>query len=515
MNHPRKFAQETPDKPAYIMAKTGEVVTYRQMEERANQCAHLFRNAGVRIGANVAVCMENNGRYLEVVQAAARAGLYYTCISVHLGAAELEYIINDCGAKAFITSYERREIAEAVRNRIPNVTTRLMVGGAIQGYESYEEKRCLYPTTPISDELEGKDMLYTSGTTGRPKGVVPGKIQYPLGQLPATDLLIFKVYGMDEKTVYLSPAPLYHAAPLRYCLGTHRLGGTAIVMARFDAEEFLSLIEKYRVTHTQLVPTMFVRMLKLPERIRKKYDLSSLKVAIHAAAPCPIPIKEQMIEWWGPIIYEYYAGTEANMYVMIDSEDWRRHKGSVGKILVGTLHILDDDENELPPRTPGTIFVDSPYDFEYHNDPEKTRKCRTTKGWTTLGDIGYLDEEGYLYLTDRKDDVIISGGVNIYPQEAENLLITHPKVRDAAVFGIPNLEFGEEVKAVVELLDPDDAGPDTEKELIAFCREHLSHIKCPKSIDFRKELPRTPTGKLFKRLLKEEYWKGHTKRIAS
>jgi len=515
MDHPRKFAQETPDRPAYIMVKNGEVVTYGQMEERANQCAHLFRDAGVQIGDKVAICMENNVRYLEVAQAAVRAGLYYTCISVHLGIEEVEYIVNDCGAKVFVTSYEKREIAEAVRDRIPNATTRLMVGGAVDGYEHYEVKRSAFPTTPIEDELEGKDMLYSSGTTGRPKGVVPGKLEHPLGQLPETDLLIFKVYGMDENTVYLSPAPLYHAAPIRYCLGTLRLGGTVVVMSKFDSEEFLSLIEKYRVTHTQLVPTMFVRMLKLPKEVRRKYDISSLKVAIHAAAPCPVPIKEQMIEWWGPIIYEYYAGTEANMYVMIGSEDWLQHKGSVGKCLVGTLHILDEKENELPPGTPGSIFVDSPFDFEYHNDPEKTRKSRTSKGWTTLGDVGYLDEEGYLYLTDRKFDMIISGGVNIYPQEAENLLITHPKVRDAAVFGIPNPEFGEEVKAVVELLAPDDAGPETEKELIDFCRDNLSHVKCPKSIDFRKELPRTPTGKLLKRLLKDKYWEGHTKRIAS
>jgi long-chain acyl-CoA synthetase len=299
MDHPRKFAQMTPDKPAYIMLKEGEVVTYRQLEERANQCAHLFRNAGVKIGDNVAICMENNVRYLEIAQAAVRAGLYYTCISVHLGVEEAEYIVNDCGAKVFVTSYERRDIAAALLGRTPNVTTRLMVGGAIDGYDHYETKRSTFPTTPISDELEGKDMLYSSGTTGRPKGVVPGRIEDPLGELPPAQLLIFKVYGMDENTVYLSPAPLYHAAPIRYCLGTQRFGGTVLIMSRFDPEEFLSLVEKHKVTHTQLVPTMFVRMLKLPEQVRKKCDISSLKVAIHAAAPCPVPIKNQMIEWWG------------------------------------------------------------------------------------------------------------------------------------------------------------------------------------------------------------------------
>jgi long-chain acyl-CoA synthetase len=313
--------------------------------------------------------------------------------------------------------------------------------------------------------------------------------------------------------VYLSPAPLYHAAPLRFNLTVQRLGGTCVIMEHFDAAEFLALIERHRVTATQVVPTMFIRLLKLPEAERAQHDLSSLRVAIHAAAPCPIPVKEQMIAWWGPKIKEYYAGTEGNGFCAIDSEEWLQHKGSVGRALMGTLHILDDEWNELPPGEPGTIYVEGGNTFSYHKDPEKTAASKSPQGWTTLGDIGYLDGDGYLYLTDRKAHMIISGGVNIYPQECENLLSTHPKVADCAVIGVPNEDFGEEVKAVVQPVDMAAAGPALAEELIAFCRANLSHVKCPRSVDFEAELPRHPTGKLYKRLLRDRYWQGHGSRI--
>ncbi len=258
---------------------------------------------------------------------------------------------------------------------------------------------------------------------------------------------------------------------------------------------------------------MFIRLLKLPAEVRRRYDLSSLRVVIHAAAPCPIPIKEQMIEWWGPIVKEYYGGTEGNGLCAIDSAEWLAHRGSVGRPLFGTVHILDDDGSELAPGEPGTIYFEGGTAFEYHKDPEKTAASRTRSGWSTIGDIGYLDTEGYLYLTDRKANMIISGGVNIYPQEAENVLATHAKVQDVAVFGVPNAEWGEEVKAVVQPVDMTTAGPALAEELIAFCRAHLSPIKCPRSIDFEAELPRHPTGKLYKRLLKDRYWAGHSTRI--
>jgi long-chain acyl-CoA synthetase len=391
-----------------------------------------------------------------------------------------------------------------------------MLDGTAEGYEPYEDAVSGHPTTPIPDQAEGMDMLYSSGTTGRPKGVqlpLPAADSFPEGS--GVTILGQMLYQFDDSSVYLSPAPLYHAAPLRFTMGVHRLGGTVIVMEHFDPEEFLALVERHQVTHTQVVPTMFVRMLKLPEEVRDRYDVSSLKVAIHAAAPCPIPVKEQMIGWWGPKIYEYYAGTEGNGFCQLNSEEWLQHKGSVGKPLLGTLHILDDEGNELGPGEEGTIYFESASEFEYHNDPEKTASSRDPKGrgWSTLGDIGKVDDDGYLYLTDRKAYMIISGGVNIYPQEAENVLTMHPKVLDVAVIGVPNEDFGEEVKAVVQPMDMADAGPDLERELIAFCKEHLADVKCPRSVDFREELPRHPTGKLYKRLLRDEYWADRDSRL--
>lgn len=512
--YPATHAQTTPDKPAYIMAGSGEVVTYRQLNERSNQCAQLFRTLGLRPGDSIALCLENHPRFFEITWAAQRSGLYYTPISSRLTVAEAEYIVNDCGAKVFLTSVYKRELASQLsRSPLPRVQTRFMLGATIPGYESYEAAVAAQPITPVADELEGQDMLYSSGTTGRPKGV-----KFPLnGQLvgtpPALLQLMMHLYGTDVSTVYLSPAPLYHAAPMRFCMSLHRIGATAVVMEKFDPVDYLECIERYRVTHSQLVPTMFVRMLKLPEGERRRFDLSSLRVAVHAAAPCPIQVKEQMIAWWGPVLFEYYAGTEGNGFTAITSPEWLAHKGSVGRALLGEIHILDDDGNELPPGEIGTIYFAGGATFEYHNDPAKTASSRNPKGWSTLGDIGYVDAEGYLYLTDRKANMIISGGVNIYPQEAENLLITHPKVADVAVFGVPNPDLGEEVKAVVQPIDMADAGPELERELIELCQRQLAKFKCPRSVDFEAELPRHPTGKLYKRLLKDRYWAGHTTRI--
>jgi long-chain acyl-CoA synthetase len=284
-------------------------------------------------------------------------------------------------------------------------------------------------------------------------------------------------------------------------------------MEQFDAVEALRLLERYRVTHGQWVPSLFVRMFKLTEEERPRYDVSILNAAIHAAAPCPIPLKEKMIEWWGPVLFEYYAGTEANGFTSITSEEWLTHKGSVGQALAGEIRVLDDDGNELPPGEAGGVYFANGAAFEYHNDPAKTAESTSAQGFTTLGDIGYVDEEGYLYLTDRKADMIISGGVNIYPAEAENVIITHPAVADVAVFGVPNEDFGEEVKAVVQPIDMADAGSALASELMEFCQARLSKIKCPRSVDFEAELPRHPTGKLYKRLLKDRYWGDRSSRI--
>jgi acyl-CoA synthetase (AMP-forming)/AMP-acid ligase II len=460
--------------------------------------------------------MENNPRFFEATWAAQRSGLYYTAASSRLTTEELAYIVDDCGAKALIMSKAKADAAAEVVDRIPNVHTRLMVDGVIDGFESYEDAVAAYPATPLAEEREGTDMLYSSGTTGFPKGIkVPLPDAVPGDQPSGVEVLSKLLWGATDETIYLSPAPLYHSAPLRFTMATQRIGGTVVVMEHFDPIEMLRLVERHKVTHLQVVPTMFVRLLKVPEAERTQFDLSSLRAVIHAAAPCPAPVKQQMIEWWGPVIYEYYAGTEGNGFVHCNSEEWLAHPGTVGKAILGTVHICNEDGSEQPTGEPGTIYFEGATSFEYHNDPEKTKGSRHSDhaDWSTLGDIGYLDEDGFLFLTDRKAFMIISGGVNIYPQEAENLLVAHPKVMDVAVFGVPNVDFGEEVKAVVQPIDMATAGPDLERELIAYCREHLADVKCPRSIDFRPELPRHPTGKLYKRLLKDEYWAGHETRI--
>ncbi len=512
--YPGKHGQETPDKPAYVMAESGRVVTHRELDERSNQCAWLFRELSLTPGDGIAIFMKNEVGFLETCWGAQRSGLYYTPVSTHLTPDEIEYIVKDCGAKVFIASHDLQAAAAPIAERATGLQRCLSVGGAIPGFESFEAALEGLPTHKVPNEQEGSDILYSSGTTGRPKG-----IKYPLpsneiGTAPAMLAgMLNGQYGLCPETVYLSPAPLYHSAPLRFTMSICRLGGTSIILERFDAENALAAIEKHRVTLSQWVPSMFVRMLKLPEAVRRRYDVSSQQVVLHAAAPCPVPVKEQMIEWWGPVITEYYGATEANGATSIDSEDWLAHRGSVGKPTFGVLHIVDDDGVELPAGEIGTIYFEGGVDFSYHNDPGKTAGAKLGNGWATVGDVGYVDAEGYLFLTDRKSNMIISGGVNIYPQETENLLITHPKVADVAVFGVPNESFGEEVKAVVQPMDWSEAGPQLEKELIDFCVQNLSKIKCPRSIDFDRQLPRAETGKLYKRRLKDRYWAGHETRL--
>ena len=513
---PGAHAIRTPDKPAYIMAATGEVVTYAELDGRSKRLAQLFHARGLRFGDHVALCLENSPRFLEVTWAAQRSGLVYTAINYHLTPDEVAYIVGDCDARAFVASAAPSGATAALRGRLPDtVHTRLAIGGDVPGFESYDDAIAACSATPLAEELEGAAMLYSSGTTGRPKGIAHAHPRMAVGTpLPILEGFA-RLYGINSDTIYLSPAPLYHAAPLHFCMSVLRIGGTLVIMERFDPLEALALIERHRVTHSQWVPTMFIRMLKLPEAERRRYDLSSHRVAVHAAAPCPVPVKEQMIAWWGPIVYEYYAATEGIGATVITSEQWLAHRGSVGRPANCTVHILDDDGDQLPTGQAGRIFFESPSSapFSYYKDADKTARARTGAGWATVGDIGYLDADGYLYLTDRKDFMIVSGGVNIYPQEIENLLVTHPMVADVAVFGVPNDEMGEEVKAVVQPADMTEAGPALEHELQAFCREHLARYKCPRSIDFAAELPRAPTGKLYKRLLREKYWAGRQTRI--
>ena len=514
--YPGLQARIRPDQPAIVMARSGETITYRELDERSNRLAHLLRAAGLKRGDHYSVFMENHPRFIECSAAGERSGLYCTNINSYLTADELAYILVNSQSKALIASQARREVALAAMAECPGVGLCLIVDGAGGGkrVRNLDEATADHPSTPIPDESLGAAMLYSSGTTGRPKGVLRPLIDQPPAAPHPLVAALSRLWRFREGQVYLSPAPLYHSAPCVAAAATIRLGGTVVVMEHFDAEEFLRLIGKHRVTHTQLVPAMFSRLLKLPESARRSHDLSSLEVAIHAAAPCPAPVKEAMIDWWGPIILEYYGATEGMGFTLCDSAEWLAHKGTVGRPVLGELRILDDAMREVPTGSTGKLWFKTASPFEYFNDPEKTVEANSPdRTMSTVGDIGHVDEEGYVYLTDRAAFMIISGGVNIYPQECENLLITHHKVADAAVFGVPNEEMGEEVKAVVQLMPGYDPGVEMEADLIAFCREHLAHVKCPRSIDFEAELPRLPTGKLYKGLLRERYWKGRGSRI--
>ena len=502
--HPYLHAQENPDKPAVIMAGSGEIITYGQLDSRSNQIAQLYRSRGLQIGDTVAICMENHPQFFPVTWGSQRSGLIQVAISSRLTADEVSYILQDSGAKMLIGSKQMQPLLDQVKRLNPEIG-QLIFG--VDDDRSMEAVLGAMPTTPIADQRAGVDMLYSSGTTGRPKGIrLPLPEEEDIAGPNGLAMLGQMLFGLHKDCVYLSPAPLYHAAPLRWNIGVQSLGGTSVVMEKFDPEVALQLIEKYRCDVGQFVPTHFVRMLKLPEEIRAKYDVSSMKSAIHAAAPVPVPIKEAMIDWWGPVLNEYYAGTEGNGFVFCNSENWMTHKGTVGQPINCQVHICDENGEEVAAGEEGQIYFESGSKFVYHNDPEKTKAATHSKGWTSLGDVGKVDEEGFLYLTDRKSFMIISGGVNIYPQEIENLLVTHDKVADAAVIGAPDEDMGEKVVAIVQPMDMVEAGPELAQELEAFLRQSLSGVKIPRRIDFRAELPRHATGKLYKRLLRDEYW---------
>jgi long-chain acyl-CoA synthetase len=505
--YPGAVAAGAGDRPAVVMGATGKVITYGELESGINRFGHVLRAFGLSAGDRMAVVVENHPRFLEIVWAAQLSGLYYTALNWHLTADEAAYIVNDAEARVLVASHRLAALAGALdEGLVPKVEQRLMVDGEVPGWDSYERAVGDQPATPVADAAEGESMLYSSGTTGRPKGIRRPLTLAAPGEKPDPVVALLRLLGFDEGDVYLCPAPLYHAAPLAWAMAAQRIGGTVVVMEKFDPVEALRLIERYRVTHAQFVPTMFVRMLKLGEEERKKFDVSSLRAVVHAAAPCPVSVKRQMIDWWGPIISEYYSATEGMGATFVMADEWLAHPGTVGRAMLGTIHILDDEGNELPPGETGTVWFGGGLDFEYHNDPDKTAEARDGRGYATVGDVGYLDDEGYLYLTDRRTYMIISGGVNIYPQEAENVLLDHERVLDAAVFGVPDDEMGEAVKAVVQPVNWEDAGPDFEAELLAFCRDRLAAYKCPRSVDFEPELPRLDTGKLYKRVLRDRYW---------
>lgn len=505
--YPGTHALHAPDRPAVIAAETGRTLTYRELDDASAALARVLHDAGLRRGDVVALLSDNAPEALVVFWATHRSGMYVTAINHHLTPNEASYIARDCGARALIASAALTDLAQAVRQQT-TIDLRLAFGGQIAGFNSFED--ALEMAGPRLDtQLCGAVMLYSSGTTGFPKGIRPPLPDRHVDQ-PGDPMveIASKLYGINATDVYYSPAPIYHAAPLRWCGMVHSLGGTVVLANRFDAAKTLEYIERYQITATQMVPTMFIRLLKLDLSTRQAHDLSSLRTVIHAAAPCPIDVKQAMIDWLGPIIYEYYASTEVHGKTFIDSTDWTAHPGSVGRAVLGVLHICDDTGQELPAGTVGAVYFERDrLPFEYHNDPDKTAAAQHPfhPMWTTVGDLGYVDNEGYLYLADRKSFMIISGGVNIYPQEVENVLALHPAVYDVAVIGIPDPEMGEQVKAVVQPPIGVDGSQQLAHELIDYTRTRIAHYKCPRSVDFVNNLPRTPTGKLLKGDLRRRY----------
>ena len=497
--------------PALIVAG-GDTISHSELYARSQRVAAVLHGAGLRPGDGVALILPNRPEFLEITWACQLSGLYYTAVNTHFTPDEVAYVIDDSDARAVFVDATTPGLAAHVREANAAVTAHLAVGGRLPGWRAYEEALATAgDAPPVSD---GSEMLYSSGTTGRPKAVrrplpTDGNGSWAQAVL---ELALTHKYGMSRESVYLSPAPLYHAAGVNYTMAVNRVGAATILMRKFDAETVLRLIETHHVTHAQFVPTMFVRMLKLPRAVREKYDVSSLRCVIHAAAPCPVDVKHHMMKWFGPIIHEYYGGTEGFAGTTIGPEEWLVHPGSVGRPM-SPVHVIGDDGVELPAGQAGELFFEGGPDFEYFKDPAKTASVSNDRGWRTLGDMGYVDEDGYLYLTDRSTFMIVSGGVNIYPQEVENLLIMHPKLVDAAVFGVPNDEFGEEVKAVVQPVGGVTPGPDLEAELIEYCRAHVAGYKCPRTVEFVPELPRDPNGKLYKRRIRERYWQGRASRI--
>ncbi|MCK9900218.1 acyl-CoA synthetase [Parafrankia colletiae] len=500
IDHPRRFAASAPERPAVIIGD--RILSYGELERRSNQVAHALRSSGLGVGSHLAVLMENRTEYFEVVWAALRAGLLVTPINWHLSAAEAGYIVADCGAAALVVSAARADVAAGID--APALKVRLAVGGPVDGFDAYEEVVGAQPVSPVDDECEGNWMFYSSGTTGRPKGIAPASVGGPIGAADSFTGMVRFLYGGDESTRYLSPAPLYHAAPLAWATAVHRLGGTVIATERFDALEFLRLVERHRVTLSQVVPTHLVRLLKLPEADRARFDLSSLRTLVHAAAPCPPAVKRAVLDWLGPIVHEYYSGSEGVGFCAIGPEEWLAHPGSVGRSLLAPVHIVGEDGGEVPPRIEGRVYFEVARPFAYHGDPEKTAGAFDERGWGTFGEVGWVDEDGYLYLTDRVSSMIISGGVNVYPREVEDVLILHPAVTDVVVIGVPDAEMGESVRAVVQPAQPPADPGALASELIAFARERVAHYKCPRSVVFLAELPRLLTGKVARRLLPPE-----------
>lgn len=506
--YPGVHAATDPDRPAVIMSGSGRTVTYAQLEEESAAIAAALHAKGLRKGDVVALLSDNVPEVFSVFWAAMRSGLYITPVNRYLSAPEVAYIVNDSGAKALFASAGLADLARDVVAQVDGIDTLVGFGGPIDGFEPLADLVAGAPE-PLADRPRGSDMMYSSGTTGRPKGVKSAMLPIQVDQPgDAITGLLGQMFKVGPNDVYLQPAPIYHAAPLKWSGAVHALGGTVVMMDKFDAEASLKAIQDYKVTIAQFVPTMFVRMLQLPEEVRNRYDVSSLRMAVHAAAPCPPEVKEAMIEWWGPVIFEYYGSTEQNGITFISTPEWQQRPGSVGKAMIGVAHVCDEEGNDVPAGEIGSVYFErETLPFEYHNDPEKTQAAINPQHptWTTVGDLGYMDEDGYIFLTDRKAFVIISGGVNIYPQEVENILTLHDQIFDVAVIGVPDAEMGQAVKAVVQLKDGVEPSDGLAEEIIEYVRERIAHFKAPRSVDFVDSLPRTPTGKLVKRELTAVY----------
>ncbi|MEJ8849273.1 AMP-binding protein [Variovorax rhizosphaerae] len=505
-----RWSLENPDKPAVWMEGAAAPMTHLQLHRRSAQVAQWLVSLGLQAGDSIAMLMENRAEFFELAWGARRTGLYYTMISWHLKPAEIAYVLKDCGARVLVTTPTLAALAREVIASSQWPGACFVLDDSAPADVSVPAQRDRFdPEAPLPPRPVGREFLYSSGTSGKPKGIRRPMIAHEDRFKEAFDFAAWRdTYLVTRNSIYLSPAPLYHAAPMRFTNRIIDIGGTVVVMPRFDAERALALVEQHRATHSQWVPTMMIRMLALPEAVRKRYDLSSMRMFIHAAAPCPPDVKRRTIEWWGPVVTEYYGGSETIGLTALYSDEALQRPGSVGRATLGTVHIVGADGEDLPAGEQGAIYFSGTPRFVYHNDPEKTAAAYDAKGRATYGDIGHLDADGYLYLSGRRTDLILSGGVNIYPQEIENLLAGHTSVRDVAVIGVPHAEFGEEVKAVVELNDPAGASNELAQALMAYCREHIAHLKCPRSVDFTTALPRQENGKLYKRVLMEQYAQG-------
>ncbi|MBI5087963.1 MAG: AMP-binding protein [Actinobacteria bacterium] len=487
-HHPARVAAQRPDEIALVLAGSTagapatDSMTWVSVVDASARLARALQRAGLEPGDAIALVSSNRLEMIVTAWAALRSGLYCTPVSTWLTADEAAYIVADCGARALVASADLAPLAGELARRHP-LDLRVCVGGPIEGFDPWDVVLAAESGELLDHEVEGSMMLYSSGTTGRPKGVRRPPSCRPAGT--ANPLAVFAPYtGMGPDTVYLSSAPLYHAAPMGWSLGTMRAGGTVVVLPHFDPELVLSAIERYRVTLAQFVPTMLQRLVRLPAEVRDRYDRSSLRRVVHAAAPCPRHVKEAVIGWLGPIVDEYYSGTEGSGITYITSAEWLDHPGSVGRPILGDLHITDESGQLVPAGTEGIIWFAGNDTYEYHGDAGATMARRHEQGWTTLDDVGFVDGDGYLYLTDRRAHMIVSGGVNISPREIEDVLLQHPSVDDVAVIGVPDDEFGEAVKAVVSLV-PDADRAAVVAELDAWCRERLARYKVPRSFGER------------------------------